>query len=327
MPVRPFRRVLVANRSEIAIRVFRACTELRLETLGIYSKEDRGALHRYKADESYPLPEERDPLRAYLDIEAILDIAERHRADAIHPGYGFLSENAEFARACAARGIVFIGPSPEVLDILGDKTAARRKAQELGIPVVPGTDQPLPDVPAALAWAERVGYPVILKASFGGGGRGMRVARAAAELEEHFTTASREAAAAFGHGDIFLEKYLDGPKHIEVQILADRSGHTVHLFERDCSVQRRHQKVIEIAPSPSLSEALRRRLCEAAVTLARAVGYANAGTVEFLVDAEGNPYFIEVNPRIQVEHTVTELVTGIDIVKCQIRVAEGYSLA
>ncbi|MFN3652724.1 MAG: pyruvate carboxylase [Armatimonadota bacterium] len=327
MPIRSFQRILVANRSEIAIRVFRACAELDIRTIGIYSKEDRGALHRYKADETYPLPENRDPLKAYLDIEAIVGIARKHGADAIHPGYGFLSENAEFARACAEAGIVFIGPSPEVLDAMGDKTAARRKAQELGIPVVPGTDEPLSSGEAAAAWAEPVGYPVILKASFGGGGRGMRVAHSERELREHFAAASREAETAFGRGDVFLEKYLRRPKHIEVQVLGDQHGNVVHLFERDCSVQRRHQKVIEIAPSPSITPELREALCDAAVRLARSIGYNNAGTVEFLVDAEGGWYFIEMNPRIQVEHTVTEMITGVDLVKSQIHVAEGRPLS
>jgi len=327
MPVRKFRRILVANRSEIAIRVFRACAELDIRTVGIYSKEDRGALHRYKADETYPLPESRDPLKAYLDIPTLVELAREHEADAVHPGYGFLSENAEFARACEAAGIVFIGPRPETLDAMGDKTAARRRAQDLAIPVVPGTDAALSSPEAALAWAETAGYPVILKASFGGGGRGMRVANDAAELAEHFQAASSEAQAAFGRGDVFLEKYLRRPKHIEVQVLGDSHGHVVHLFERDCSVQRRHQKVIEIAPSPSLPEALREELCGAAVRLAASVGYVNAGTVEFLVDADGRFYFIEMNPRIQVEHTVTEMVTGVDLVRCQIRVAEGHALA
>jgi pyruvate carboxylase len=328
MPSLPsFSRILVANRSEIAIRVFRACAELDIRTIGIYSKEDRGALHRYKADESYPLPESRDPLKAYLDIPTIIRIAKQHGAEAIHPGYGFLSENPDFSRACQEAGIVFIGPTPELLEAMGDKTAARRQAQTLGIPVVPGTDQPLPDAESAVQWAAGVGYPVILKASFGGGGRGMRVANDDRELREYFTTATREAEAAFGRGDVFLEKYLARPKHIEVQVLADTHGNTVHLFERDCSVQRRHQKVIEIAPSPSITEELRAALCDSAVRLAQSVGYINAGTVEFLVDEGGGFYFIEMNPRIQVEHTVTEMVTGIDIVKCQIHVAEGKPLS
>jgi pyruvate carboxylase len=326
MAVRNFERVLVANRSEIAIRVFRACSELGIRTMGIFSKEDRSALHRYKADESYPLDETKDPLKAYLDIPGIVAIAKRHRADAIHPGYGFLSENADFARACEAAGIVFIGPPPRVLEMMGDKTAARRQAQALNIAVVPGTDEPLPDANTAAARAKAIGYPVILKASFGGGGRGMRVCRTELELREFLVQAEREATAAFGRGEIFLEKYIERPKHIEVQILADGYGHTVHLFERDCSVQRRHQKVVEIAPAPNLDRTLRQTLCDEAVRLASAAGYVNAGTVEFLVDASGRHYFIEMNPRIQVEHTVSEMVTGVDIVKSQIRIAQGYEL-
>jgi pyruvate carboxylase len=326
MPIRKFERVLVANRSEIAIRVFRACTELGIRTLGVFSKEDRSALHRYKADETYPLDETLDPIKAYLDIPGILAIARRHGADAIHPGYGFLSENPAFARACEAAGIAFIGPPPRILELMGDKTAARKQAQAAGLPVVPGTDEPLPDAEAGLHLAKAIGYPVILKAAFGGGGRGMRVCRKDSELREFFAQAEREAAGAFGRGEIFLEKYLESPKHIEVQILADAHGHTVHLYERDCSVQRRHQKVVEVAPSPSLDFKLRDRLCEEAVRICQSVGYVNAGTVEFLVDRQGGHYFIEMNPRIQVEHTVTEMVTGIDIVKSQIHIAEGHAL-
>jgi pyruvate carboxylase len=327
MHLRSFKKILVANRSEIAIRVFRACSELGIRTIGIYSKEDKGALHRYKADETYPLPESRDPLKAYLDIETIVQIAKRSGVDAIHPGYGFLSENADFARACADAGIAFIGPPPEVLDAMGDKTVARNRAEALGIPIVPGTKEPLESPETAVAWAEEVGYPVILKASFGGGGRGMRVAHDSKQLQEYFTAATREAAAAFGKGDIFLEKYLTKPKHIEVQILADTHGNTVHLFERDCSVQRRHQKVIEIAPSLSISDETRQNILKDAVHLAESVQYVNAGTVEFLVDGSGAYYFIEMNPRIQVEHTVTEMITGIDIVKSQIHIAEGRPLS
>jgi pyruvate carboxylase len=326
MAIRKFERILVANRSEIAIRVFRACTELGIRTLGIFSKEDRSALHRYKADESYPLDERLDPIKAYLDIPGIVAIARRNGADAVHPGYGFLSENAEFARACEAAGIKFIGPPPHILELMGDKTAARKQAQAVGLPVVPGTDQPLPDVAAAQRFARSIGYPVIIKASFGGGGRGMRVCRNDAELADSFAQAEREATAAFGRGDVFLEKYIESPKHIEVQVLADAHGHTVHLYERDCSVQRRHQKVVEIAPAPHLDPGLRATLCQQAVQLASAVGYVNAGTVEFLVDKHGAHYFIEMNPRVQVEHTVTEMVTGIDIVKSQVHVAEGRTL-
>lgn len=327
MPYRSFQRILIANRSEIAIRVFRACTELGIRTIGIYSKEDKGALHRYKADETYALPEKRDPLKAYLDIETIIQIAKRQKADAIHPGYGFLSENPDFARACAEAGVVFIGPSVEVLEAMGDKTAARNKATELGIPIVPGTKEPVGTPEEAVEWAKTAGFPVIIKASFGGGGRGMRVAHDETQLAELFQVATREAAAAFGKGDVFLEKYLANPKHIEVQILADTQGDTVHLFERDCSVQRRHQKVIEIAPSLGLDSAVREHILTDAVRLAKSVGYSNAGTVEFLVDGKGDYYFIEMNPRIQVEHTVTEMITGIDIVKSQIRIAEGRPLS
>lgn len=324
--LRSFQKILVANRSEIAIRVFRACSELGIRTVGIYSMEDRGALHRYKADETYLLPNTRDPLQAYLDIPAIVEIARLHGADAIHPGYGFLSENAEFARACEQAGIVFIGPPPPVLEQMGDKTEARALAQKEGLPVVPGTAAALSSADEAVAWAEEAGYPVILKAAMGGGGRGMRVANDERELRERFTEASSEALAAFGSGAIFLERYLKRPRHIEVQVLADSRGSVVHLYERDCSIQRRHQKVIELAPSPNLKPELRESLCAAAVKLARAAGYCNAGTVEFLLDEEDAWYFIEMNPRIQVEHTVTEMVTGIDIVKAQIRVAEGHPL-
>ncbi len=327
VPIRPIRSLLVANRGEIAIRVFRACNELGIRTLGIYSQEDKTALHRYKADETYLVGKDRAPLQAYLGIDEIVALARRHEADAIHPGYGFLSENPALARSCAAAGILFVGPSAELLDQMGDKVAARQMAQLLGIPVIPGTPEPLVDAEAAVGAAGAIGYPVILKAAFGGGGRGMRVARDEETLREEFTAATREAAAAFGRGDLFLEKFLVGPRHIEVQILGDAHGNVVHLFERDCTVQRRHQKVIEIAPAPFLAADPRARLCDTAVALAQAIGYVNAGTIEFLLDQDGRFYFIEMNPRIQVEHTVTEMVTGIDLVKAQIRVAEGYALA
>ena len=319
--------MLVANRSEIAIRVFRACTELGIRTIGVCSKEDCFALHRYKADETYTLDESLGPIKAYLDIPGIISIARRTEADAIHPGYGFLAENADFARACAEAGVVFIGPTPEALELTADKTEARKLAQSLGIPVVPGTDEPLTGPDAALAAAAEIGYPVIIKACFGGGGRGMRVCRSEAEVTDRLGEASREAASAFGRGEVFLERYLDRPKHVEVQILGDAYGSIVHLFERDCSVQRRHQKLVEVAPAASLDAGLRARLCESAVALASAVEYRNAGTVEFLVDGQGDFFFIEMNPRIQVEHTVTEAVTGIDIVKSQIHVAEGRKLS
>ncbi len=294
-PTRWFERVLVANRSEIAIRVFRACTELGIRTIGICSEEDRFALHRYKADETYTLDGSLGPIKAYLDIPGIISIARRTQADAIHPGYGFLSENPDFPRACGEAGIVFIGPTPEVIDLTADKTAARTLAQSLDIPVVPGTPEALSDPDEALAAAAEIGYPVIIKASFGGGGRGMRVCRSAGELKDLLEQASREAASAFGRGDVFLERYLNRPKHLEVQVLGDAYGSLVHLFERDCSVQRRHQKLVEVAPAPFLDPDLRAKLCESAVRFASAAGYRNAGTVEFLVDGDGAFFFIEMN--------------------------------
>jgi len=324
--IKEFQRVMAANRGEIAIRVFRACTELGMRTVGIYSKEDKLSLHRYKADETYLVGESLDPVKAYLDVEGILNIARRYHVDAIHPGYGFLSENPAFARACQQAGIAFIGPTPELLELLADKVAARKQAASIGISVVPGTEEPVHSLPEALRAAQEIGFPVILKASFGGGGRGMRVARSKEELKTVYEQATHEAAAAFGIGEVFIEKYLERPKHIEVQVLGDLYGNIVHLFERDCSIQRRHQKVVEIAPSPSLDESTRQALCEAALRLSRSVGYINAGTVEFLMDWEGNFYFIEMNPRIQVEHTVTEMITGVDIAKSQIRIAQGYPL-
>lgn len=322
--------LLVANRSEIAIRVMRAAAELGMRTVAIFSHEDRFALHRFKADESYQVGEGLKPLQAYLDIDDVIRIAKRSRVDAIHPGYGFLSENPDFARACEKAGILFVGPSPEVMTTLGNKVAARNAAQAAGVPVMPATG-PLPktgDEAADLAQAKRmaaeVGYPVMLKASWGGGGRGMRVIANDAELEAQLPVARREAAAAFGNDEVYLEKLVRRARHVEVQLLGDRHGNLVHLFERDCSVQRRNQKVVERAPAPYLDDVRRAALCEAALKLGRAVGYTHAGTVEFLMDADsGDFWFIEVNPRIQVEHTVTEQVTGIDIVKAQLRITEG----
>jgi pyruvate carboxylase len=316
--------LLVANRSEIAIRVMRAAAELGIRTVSIYSHEDRFALHRFKADESYLVGAGRKPLQAYLDIEDIVRIARQARVDAIHPGYGFLSENPEFARACADAGIRFIGPTPAVLTMLGNKVAARNAAAAAGVPVMPATD-PLPrDFGAAAKLAADVGYPLMLKASWGGGGRGMRVIESEADLASQLDAARREAGAAFGNDEVYLEKLVRRARHVEVQIMGDLHGNIVHLYERDCSVQRRNQKVVERAPAPYLDAAQRADLCEAALRLARAVGYTHAGTVEFLMDADtGRFYFIEVNPRIQVEHTVTEQVTGIDIVQSQIRITEG----
>ena len=321
------RKLLVANRGEIAIRVFRSAHELGIRTVALYSHEDRFAMHRTKADEAYQVGKAGEPIRSYLNIEAIIALALEKGIDAVHPGYGFLSENATFARACRDAGIIFVGPSPEILDRLGDKVAARKLAQEVGVPVLGGSAEPIEPGESARKLAADLGYPVIVKASMGGGGRGMRVVESADGLDQALDQARREAQTAFGCPDVFLEKFIGRAKHIEVQLLGDQHGHLVHLFERDCSVQRRHQKVVEIAPAPFLDPALRDGLCEAAIKIGRGVGYSNAGTVEFLVDVDANQfYFIEVNPRIQVEHTVTEVVTGIDLVKSQILVAQGVPL-
>jgi len=320
-------KVLCANRGEIAIRVFRAATELKLRTVAIYSHEDRVHLHRYKADEAYLVGEALSPVGAYLSIDEVMRVARVAEVDAIHPGYGFLSENPALSAACAEAGIRFVGPPPEVLRTLGDKTSARELAKATGVPVVPGTDGPVETIEDARAFADSVGYPVIVKAAMGGGGRGMRVVRGPDELAAAFERARSEAEAAFGDGTMFLERFVEGPRHIEVQILADAAGEVVHLFERDCSVQRRHQKVVEMAPAFRLDRAVREALWSDATKLARAVDYRNAGTVEFLVDRDGRHYFIEVNPRIQVEHTVTEEVTGVDLVQAQILIAGGAMLS
>jgi pyruvate carboxylase len=324
--VRNFERVLVANRGEIAIRVSRACTELGKRTIALYSEEDSLALHRYKADEAYLIPSLRGPVEAYLDIEAIVSLAVDKQIDAIHPGYGFLSENADFARRCAEEGIVFIGPSPEQLHLFGDKISARELALAAGLPVVPGTAEPVDDT-QALRYAEEIGYPVMVKATAGGGGRGMRRAKDVEELRQMLPVARREATTAFGRGDLYVEKLVRNPRHIEVQILADMHGRVEHLWERDCSIQRRHQKVVETAPAVGLDPDVRQRICTAAKDLMVHAGYQGAGTVEFLLEPSGDFFFIEVNPRIQVEHTVTELVMGVDLVQAQINVAEGSSLA
>ena len=324
--MKEFKRVLAANRGEIAIRVFRACTELGKRTVAIYSEEDSLALHRYKADEAYLVPTRRGPVDAYLDIEAILRVALEREIDAIHPGYGFLAENPDFARRCAEDGITFIGPSPEHLELFGDKIRARELAERVGVPFVPGTLDPIESPDEALAFADRAGFPVIVKAAAGGGGRGMRVARDRDELVQVFPAARREAEASFGRGTVYLEKLIQKPRHIEVQVLGDGQGKLVHLWERDCSVQRRHQKVVEVAPAVGLDPTLRDEICAAAIKLMRGTDYRGAGTVEFLVDERGDFYFLEVNPRVQVEHTVTEMVLGVDIVQAQIRIAEGHDL-
>jgi len=318
---------MAANRSEIAIRIFRAANELGLRTVAVYSKEDRLSLHRFKADEAYLVGEGKGPVEAYLDIAAIVALAKAKGVDAIHPGYGFLSENAAFARACAKAGITFVGPTPELLELLGDKTAARGLAIAAGVPVLPGTEKPVKSAVEAQKIAAEIGYPVMVKAAMGGGGRGMRLVRDETELEARLEEAQNEARSAFGDASVFLEKFLARARHLEVQILADTHGNLLHLYERDCSVQRRHQKVVEVAPAANLPASVRSELCDAAAQLARKSKYRNAGTVEFLYDVDSRKwYFIEVNPRIQVEHTVTEMVTGIDLVRAQILVAQGHSL-
>ncbi|HKF26636.1 MAG TPA: pyruvate carboxylase, partial [Candidatus Acidoferrum sp.] len=324
---KPIQKLLAANRSEIAIRIFRAANELGLRTVAVYSKEDRLALHRFKADEAYQVGEGKGPVEAYLDIAAIVAVAKAKGVDAIHPGYGFLSENPALARACERAGITFVGPTPQLLELLGDKTSARGLAVRAGVPVLPGTENPVRSLDEAKRVAREIGYPVMVKAAMGGGGRGMRVVRDEAELESRLEEAQSEAKSAFGDASVFLEKYLARARHLEVQILADAHGNLLHLWERDCSVQRRHQKVVEVAPAPNLPASVRNELCAAAVELARKAKYRNAGTVEFLYDVDAQQwFFIEVNPRIQVEHTVTEMVTGVDIVRAQILVAQGHSL-
>lgn len=325
MSQRKIEKVLVANRGEIAIRVFRACNELNIRTVAIYSREDTGSYHRYKADEAYLIGEGKKPIEAYLDIDGIIEIAKAHDVDAIHPGYGFLSENIEFARKCEEAGIIFIGPKTEHLDMFGDKVKARHQAELAGIPVIPGSSGPVKSLEEVVQFGEKFGYPFIIKAALGGGGRGMRIVRSKAGVKESYERAKSEAKAAFGSDEVYVEKLIENPKHIEVQIIGDHEGNIVHLYERDCSVQRRHQKVVEVAPSVSLKKELRDQICEAAVRLMKNVKYVNAGTVEFLVSGD-QFYFIEVNPRVQVEHTITELITGIDIVQTQILVAEGHSI-
>ncbi len=318
---------MVANRSEIAIRVMRAASELGIRTVGIYAQEDRFCPHRFKADEAYELNKDKGPLGAYLDIEGIVALAKEKGVDAIHPGYGFLSENPVFSKACADAGIIFIGPDSRILDMMGDKTAARNVAEKLQVPTLQGTNDPVESKKQAIAAAKKIGFPLIIKAAFGGGGRGMRVVQKADDLEKLLDEAQTEAKRSFGNGAVFLEKFVGRAKHIEVQILADKHGNVLHLHERDCSVQRRHQKVIEQAPSYQVDQKIIEGLCTASLAIAKEVGYTHAGTVEFLVDVEsGQWFFIEMNPRIQVEHTVTEEITGIDIVRSQILIAQGYQL-
>lgn len=324
--MKKIRSVLVANRGEIAIRVFRACNELGIRTVAIYSKEDSLSLHRFRADESYLVGEGKKPVDAYLDIEDIIRIAHEHDVDAIHPGYGFLSENADLAKRCEEEGIIFIGPKVEHLIMFGDKINARIQAKKAGIQYIPGSDGPVMNYAEVEKFAKQVGFPIMLKAVNGGGGRGMRMVDRMANLRDAYDRAKSEAKLAFGSDEIYLEKCIVNPKHVEVQIMGDEHGNVIHLFERDCSIQRRHQKVVETAPASALPVELRQKICNAALKLMKNVHYVNAGTVEFLVTPDGEFYFIEVNPRVQVEHTVTEMITGIDIVQTQIKVAEGYAL-
>ncbi len=325
--MRKIKKLLVANRSEIAIRVFRTANEIGIRTVAIYTHEDRFSLHRFKADEAYKIGSEGEPIRAYLDIPSIIAMAEEHDVDAIHPGYGFLSENADFAKACAEAGIIFVGPTVDTLKKLGDKVSARQLAQQANVPILPGTEDVVSDADEGERLAAEIGYPIIIKAAMGGGGRGMRVVRNSEDFRDSIEQAQREALTAFGCADVFIERFIGHASHIEVQLLGDSHGNLVHLYERDCSVQRRHQKVVEIAPAPNLDADVREAICDAAIKIGQQVNYENAGTVEFLLDRETNEFFfIEVNPRIQVEHTVTEEVTGTDIVKSQILVASGAQL-
>ncbi|MCH8039262.1 MAG: acetyl-CoA carboxylase biotin carboxylase subunit [Nitrospinae bacterium] len=318
------KKILVANRGEIAMRVIRACRELNIATAAIYAESDAKAIYVKKANEAYLVGP--GPVQGFLDAQQIVNLAKRIGADAIHPGYGFLAENAEFAHLCQEAGITFIGPSPQTLELLGDKIKARALAKKVGVPVVPGTDGPVGSLEEALQFCRSAGYPVMVKASAGGGGRGLRVVRSDQDLEDAMESGAREAHAAFGNAELFIEKYIERAHHIEFQLLADTDGYVVHLGERDCSIQRRHQKLIEIAPSLVLTPRLRAEMGEAAIALARAAQFHNAGTVEFLLDQDSRFYFIEMNPRIQVEHTVTEQITAVDIVQAQIWIAAGRPL-
>ncbi|KAI6358936.1 hypothetical protein MCOR31_009646 [Pyricularia oryzae] len=322
------KKILVANRGEIPIRIFRTAHELSLHTIAVFSHEDRLGMHRQKADEAYMIGKrgQYTPVGAYLAGDEIIKIALEHGAQMIHPGYGFLSENAEFAKKVEDSGLIFVGPSPDVIQALGDKVSARKLAIAANVPVVPGTEGAVEKYEEVKKFTDEYGFPIIIKAAYGGGGRGMRVVRDQESLKESFERATSEAKSAFGNGTVFVERFLDKPKHIEVQLLGDNQGNIVHLYERDCSVQRRHQKVVEIAPAKDLPPETRDAILKDAVRLAQSVNYRNAGTAEFLVDQQNRYYFIEINPRIQVEHTITEEITGIDIVAAQIQIAAGATL-
>ena len=320
-----FDKILIANRGEIAVRVMRSLKEMGIATVAVFSEADRQALHVRMADEAVCVGPAQSS-QSYLRMDKIIDACRKTGATAVHPGYGFLSENAEFARQCQEAKITFIGPSPEAIEAMGEKTRARELMQKAGVPLVPGTPEAVEEATQALAAAEEMGFPVLVKASAGGGGKGMRRVDRAADFVDAFEGARREALSAFGNGDVYVEKFVVNPRHVELQILADSQGHTIHLFERDCSIQRRHQKIIEETPCPVLSEEIRQKMGQVAVEAARAVDYEGAGTVEFLLDAEENFYFLEMNTRLQVEHPITELITGVDLVKWQVRIAAGESL-
>ncbi len=324
MNKKKIRKLLVANRGEVATRIIRACKELGIQTVAIYSEADSKGLWVKKADEAYMIAG--DPIKAYLNFYKIVDLARQTRCDAIHPGYGFLSENADFARYCERKGIIFVGPKPEHIELFGDKIASKRAMREVGVPVLPGTDEPITDVEEAKKFAKKIGFPVIIKAAFGGGGRGMRIVRKEEEFETAFQSAFNEAEKFFGKGDVFIEKFVENPRHIEIQVMADKYGNVIHLGERDCSIQRRHQKIVEVAPSPRLDEEVRRELYRVAVKSMFKLGYESVGTLEFLVDKDNNFYFIEMNTRLQVEHTITEMVTGVDLVQKMIQIAQGQKI-
>lgn len=322
--MKKIKKVLIANRGEIALRIVRACKELDITSVAIFSEVDAEGIWIKKADECYPIMG--DPLQAYLNYDPIISLAKKASCDAIHPGYGFLSENADFAKACEENGIIFIGPKPEHIALFGDKMASKVAMREVGVPVLEGTDEPIIDISEGAQIAKKIGFPVIIKAAFGGGGRGMRIVRKEGEFNDLFEAATKESMKFFGRGEVFIEKYVENPRHIEVQVIADKYGNVLHLGERDCSIQRRHQKVIEIAPSPRLNNAVRKELYRISTKAMFKLGYESVGTVEFLVDENDNIFFIEMNTRVQVEHPVTEIISGIDIIQRMIEIAEGDKL-